>query len=101
MIMRTWTTGINEARAAEYDAFSLDRSLPMFRSFAGFRALVYTRGDDVRTVVTFWRDIEAIEELERSDRYRETVEAILAAGFLREPQTVALQAVDHIHVSWP
>jgi heme-degrading monooxygenase HmoA len=94
MIMRTWTTGVDERRSEEYATFAEERSLPMFRAHAGFRGLVYARAEGSRTVVTFWDDHAAVSNLERSAEYRETVAAILAAGFLREPQTVAVQDVD-------
>ena len=38
MIARVWRTGIDPERAAEYDVFAAERSLPMFRRQDGIRA---------------------------------------------------------------
>ena len=48
-----------------------------------------------RAAITFWQDLAAAEALMVSKDYLETVEAILAAGFLRPPQSVELLPVDH------
>ncbi|GAA1576841.1 hypothetical protein GCM10009789_32980 [Kribbella sancticallisti] len=94
MIARIWRTGLDESRAAEYDAFAVERSLPMFRRQDGIRAAFLVRPETGRAVITFWRDMAAVDALARSEDYLQTVEAILAAGFLRPPQTVELLVVD-------
>jgi hypothetical protein len=35
MIMRIWRTQVDEARAAEYERFAAQQSLPMFRAHRG------------------------------------------------------------------
>jgi heme-degrading monooxygenase HmoA len=95
VIARIWRTGLDEGRGEEYDAFAADRSLPMLRRQPGFRAAFFVRTADGRAAITFWQDLAAAEALMVSKDYLETVEAILAAGFLRPPQSVELLPVDH------
>ncbi|PJJ71377.1 heme-degrading monooxygenase HmoA [Diaminobutyricimonas aerilata] len=94
MIARIWRTGLDESRADEYTAFATERSLPMFRRQPGFRGLVFARAAEGRVVITFWDDAESVARLDASSDYRETVAAIGAAGFLREPQSVEVFEVD-------
>ena len=85
--------------AAEYDVFAAERSLPMFRRQDGFRAAFLVRTDAGRAVITLWRDLAAIDALGRSADYLETVDAILAAGLLRPPQSVELLPVDQAWIA--
>ena len=96
MIARIWRTGLDEGRAEEYDAFAVDRSLPMFRRQPGCRAVFFVRIMEGRAAITFWQDLVTAEALTSSKDYLETVEAILAAGFLRPPQSVELLPVDQL-----
>ena len=96
MIARIWRTGVDERRAGEYDAFAVERSLPMFRRQPGCRAVFFVRTKDGRAAITFWQDLGAAEALLSSKDYLETVDAILAAGFLRPPQSVELLPVDQL-----
>jgi heme-degrading monooxygenase HmoA len=95
VIARIWRTGLDENRAAEYEVFAAERSLRMFRRQDGFRAAFFVRTATGRATITLWRDLQAAQALAASPDYLETVEAILAAGFLRPPQTVELLPVDH------
>jgi len=95
MIARIWRTELDESRAAEYEVFAAERSLPMFRRQPGFRAVFFVRTATGRATITLWRDLQAAEALAASADYLETVAAIQAAGFLRPPQSVELLPVDH------
>jgi heme-degrading monooxygenase HmoA len=95
VIVRIWRTGIDPARAEEYERFAGERSLPMFRRQAGFRGVLFASGDETeRVVLSFWENEGAVEELGRSPTYRETVDALLATGILTGEQTVELLDVD-------
>jgi heme-degrading monooxygenase HmoA len=83
VIVRVWRAEIDPARAEEYELFAQERSLPMFRSHAGFRGCALMRKGADCTVVTLWERPEDAAALEDSDRYRETVGAIMATGFVR------------------
>jgi heme-degrading monooxygenase HmoA len=82
VFIRTWRTLVDERRTSEYDLFASTRSLPMFRGHAGFAGVLFGRTGESCAVVTFWDSREAIDQLERSASYRETVADILATGFL-------------------
>lgn len=82
MIMRIWRTQVDEARAAEYEHFAAEESLPMFRAHRGFKGHLFGRRGADCVVVTIWDDDAAADALEASPRYRDTVARINAAGFL-------------------
>jgi heme-degrading monooxygenase HmoA len=83
VILRIWKASIDPARAEEYERFARERSLPMFRSHRGFRGCAFLRDGADCTVVTLWATQEDVAALEASSVYRETVAAIMAAGFVR------------------
>ena len=86
--MRIWRTQIDEARAAEYERFAGQESLPMFRAHRGFEGHLFGRRGGDCVVVTIWKDDAAADALEASPRYRDTVARIDAAGFLTGPSQV-------------
>ena len=89
MIVRIWRTGIDPARASEYQRFAEERSLPMFRAQPGFRGVLFTTAaDGGRAVISFWDDERAIELLDRSESYRDTASALGSSGILRGDQMV-------------
>jgi|APPan5920702752_1055751.scaffolds.fasta_scaffold82812_1 heme-degrading monooxygenase HmoA len=90
MVVRVWRTGLDTARAGEYENFARVRSLPMFQRHNGFCGVLFAAAGADRVVITLWRDRAAAAALERSDDYRATVAALEATGFLRPPQTVEL-----------
>jgi heme-degrading monooxygenase HmoA len=94
VIVRIWRTGIHQARAEDYDRFTRERSLPMFRSQAGFRGVLFAAGRDAeRVVLSFWEDGVAVAALDQSPSYLETVDALLASGILSGPQSVEVLTV--------
>ena len=89
MIVRIWRTGIDPARADEYERFAEQRSLPMFRTQPGFCGVLFTTAaDGGRAVISFWDDERAVELLDRSESYRDTASALGSSGILRGEQTV-------------
>jgi hypothetical protein len=82
MIMRVWRTQVDVTRAAEYERFAAEESLPMFRAHEGFTGLLFGRHGADCVVVTLWEDDAAADALEDSPRYQDTVARIGAAGFL-------------------
>jgi heme-degrading monooxygenase HmoA len=85
-IVRVWRARIDAARADEYERFARERSLPMFRSHAGFRGCAFLRNGAECTVITLWEGSGDVAALETSDRYRDTVAAIMATGFIRSAE---------------
>src|SRR5215510_6356945 len=91
MIARLWTTRIDPALAAEYDAFAARYSRPMFAALPGCLAAFFLdAGGEVRSVLSLWADQASIDALAGSALYRDTVTRFQATGVLREPQTVEL-----------
>jgi hypothetical protein len=88
MIMRVWRTEIEAARAAEYERFAAETSLPMFGAHGGFVGLLFGRHGRDAIVISLWDDDAAADALEASARYLETVTRIEAAGFLTGPSRV-------------
>jgi heme-degrading monooxygenase HmoA len=86
VIVRVWRARIDPARADEYERFARERSLPMFRSHDGFRGCAFLRDGAECTVITLWAGTADVAALERSDRYRETVAAIMQTGFIRSAE---------------
>jgi hypothetical protein len=94
MLVRIWRTGVERERVGEYERFARERSLPMFRRRAGCLGVLFSRADDSFAVVTFWEDADAIRRLDVDPDYAETVEAIVATGFLTGRQTIEVLTVD-------
>jgi len=82
MIMRIWRTQVDTTRAAEYESFAAEQSLPMFRAHRGFSGLLFGRRGADCLVITLWEDEAAADALEDSPRYLDTVARISATGFL-------------------
>ena len=91
MVARIWRTGVKPERFEEYDWFARGRSLPMFRKQRGFIGVLFMREEeDQAAVITLWEDEKAVEELEASPLYRQTVEVILGSGLLAKEQSVEI-----------
>jgi heme-degrading monooxygenase HmoA len=82
MIMRVWRARVDGARAAEYERFAQEASLPMFQKQPGFQGSLFGRSGDDCVVVTVWDDDEAADSLDVSPSYLETVSQIRATGFV-------------------
>ena len=75
-------------RAAEYEAFARDVSLPMFRRQPGFRdGAIFRRGEEC-VMMTLLQDIPSVANLTRSETYAQTIRDILARVFLHGEQAV-------------
>jgi heme-degrading monooxygenase HmoA len=91
---------VKPERFEEYERFAQERSLPMFREQRGFIGVLFLREEaDRAAVLTLWEDEQAVEELEASSAYRQTVEAILGSGFLSKEQSVEVFEVHGGQVS--
>jgi heme-degrading monooxygenase HmoA len=100
MLVRIWRTEVKPDRFEEYEQFARECSLPMFREQRGFIGVLFLReGADRAAVLTLWEEEQAVEELETSSSYRQTVEAILASGFLAKGQSVEVLKVHGGQVS--
>src|SRR5262245_51362837 len=85
-LARIWTTTIDPERALDYERFAREVSLPMFKEQTGFVGVLMLREHEKCQVITIWQSPEAVEALGSSPTYRETVEQIVAEGFIRGGQ---------------
>jgi heme-degrading monooxygenase HmoA len=98
MLARLWTTGLRPDRLDAYERFARDVSLPMFREQDGFMGCVMVRSGHEGLVLTFWRDQGAIDALETSRSYRDTVQRIREADLLADAQHTAIYQLHLIDV---
>jgi heme-degrading monooxygenase HmoA len=88
LVARIWTTKIDAERASDYERFAHEISLPMFRAQTGFAGALMLRNHDECQVITIWQSLEAAEALGSSPSYCQTVERIMAKGFIRGEQRI-------------
>ena len=88
MIARIWHTDIDPDRAAEYESFAREISLPMFRQQQGFVGVLMVREGSRCRVITVWRGPEDVAALDTSPSYKDTVARIIAKGFLCGDQKI-------------
>jgi heme-degrading monooxygenase HmoA len=98
MLARLWTTGLRPDRLDAYESFARDVSLRMFREQDGFMGCVMVRSGHEGLVLTFWRDQGAIDILETSPSYRDTVQRIQEANLLADTQRTAIYQLHLIDV---
>jgi heme-degrading monooxygenase HmoA len=92
--VRIWRTHLNLELLDEYEGFIEERSKPMFRAQAGFRGVIFSRSGNEVAVLSFWKDSSAVDALERSSSYQDTVRAIGQAGFLVGGPSVEVYGID-------
>lgn len=91
MLVRIWRTEVDASRWAEYEEFEQKRSAPMFRAQPGCRGVLFLRtGEAGAAALTFWSDRPAIDALNSSVTYLDTVKALVATGLLRGGQSVEI-----------
>ena len=90
-ILRRWTTGVAPGRTGDYERFALARSLPMFRDAPGCLGVCMSGHSSVRSVTTMWIDADHLAAFEQSQKYRETVSAMVSSGCLTGTQSVTLE----------
>lgn len=87
MIIRVWTTEFDPERRAELQTFADTISAPMLAAMPGCIGQIHANDGQRWITQTFWESRAYVAEAEATPRYRETVRAILDAGFLRGEQT--------------
>ncbi len=87
MIARIWRTDFDPDRLDELRRFADEISAPMLGALPGCLGQVHANDGRSWMTITLWESRAHIEQAEASQRYRDTVDAILAAGFLRGGQT--------------
>jgi heme-degrading monooxygenase HmoA len=85
---RIWRARIDPARSEEYRSFAATHSIPMFESHDGFVGVIFGERENERLVITLWDHAEAVEALNSSARYKETVAQIESEGFIMGAQSI-------------
>ena len=93
MIGRLWKTGLRPGCGEAYERFAREISLPMFQEQKGFLGCIMSRTAQAGFVYTFWQDQAAVDALDQSLTYRATVERILKADILADPQALEVAEV--------
>ena len=89
MILRVWRAEIVPERVEEYRRFEQERCLPTLHRQPGFLGVLFLRAAEGRVAsVTIWEDRGAMEALESSPSYRETMRDLTRSGLLAGEQSV-------------
>jgi heme-degrading monooxygenase HmoA len=73
--------------------------MSMFRAQQGYRGCIMARRGEYCEVLTLWEDEAAIEAVEASESYKETVARIRAAGFISKELGSATIPIHEIEVT--
>ncbi len=65
----------------------------MFKKLDGCLGVIFLRSDTKGYALSFWENAASVDALAASELYQNTVKEIVAAGFLKEPQTSELVGV--------
>ncbi len=82
MLLRIWKVDLVPGKARELEVFANTISLPMFKRQPGCLAVFFTKSDAQCATVTLWSSPEAVEEMERSNDYRDVVTQIEHSGII-------------------
>ena len=83
VILHVWRAGVTPSRLDDYRRFERERRLPMLHRQPGFLGALFLRGaGDLVASVTIWEDKGAVEALESSPSYRDTIAELVRSGLL-------------------
>jgi heme-degrading monooxygenase HmoA len=82
MIVRLWATRVDKAKIGEYEENEQNRSTPMFRKQPGCLGVLFLRSGGDCFALTFWKDMEAVEQLKTSQSYQEASAFYSDSGML-------------------
>lgn len=99
MIVRIWSSGIVKGRENEYLTFAGGISMPMFKEHPIKGVYILTTERKTK-VVTLWNNLDDITKMENSEKYKETVNKILASGLIEGDQSVELFECQYCLIDW-
>jgi hypothetical protein len=82
MIVRLWTTSVDESRIAEYEENERTRSTPMFHQQPGCLGVLFLRSGEKCCALSFWKDLELVDRLKTSQSYLEASDFYSTSGML-------------------
>ncbi len=93
MIARLWRTHVDVDRLEDFQKFANEQSLPMFKKQPGFLGCQFWHNPEGSVTLSLWEDMAAIEALDHSETYQQTVKDIHASGLIRGEQSIEVFAV--------
>jgi heme-degrading monooxygenase HmoA len=95
VILRLWRARINQARIEEYRRFETERCIPMLHKQPGLLGVLFLReAEDHASSLTIWEDRGAVEALQSSPSYRETVHELAESDLLAGDESVEVLEVE-------
>ena len=95
MILRIWRAKINPARLEEYRRFEQERCLPMLHKQPGLLGMLFLRyAEDHAVSLTIWEDRGAVEALQSSPSYPETIHELAESALLAGNESVEVLEVE-------
>ena len=95
VILRVWRAKIVPARVEEYRRFERERYMPMLRKQPSLLGVLSLRqAEDHAASLTIWEDAGAVEALQSSPSYRETVHELAEGGLLAGDQSAEVLEVE-------
>ena len=82
MIIRLWTTRVDQNRIAEYEENEQNRSTPMFRQQPGCLGALFLRSGETCFALTLWKDLDSVKQLKTSQSYLEASAFYSNSGML-------------------
>lgn len=93
MIARLWRTRLAPGREADYVAFAVMHSLPMFRALPGCLGVRFLGGGLDRSVLSLWVDADAIAALASHPDYLRVSTRLARSGILASVAPVECREV--------
>jgi heme-degrading monooxygenase HmoA len=95
MILNLWRARINRARIEEYRRFEAEQCLSMLHKQPGLLGVLFLRqAEDRAASLTIWEDRGAVEALQSSPSYRETIHELAESALLVGDQSVEVLEVE-------
>lgn len=95
MILRLWRARFNRARIEEYRRFEAGQCIAMLHKQPGFLGVLFLRqAEDRAASLTIWEDRGALEALQSSPSYRETIHELAESTLLVGDQSVEVLEVE-------
>jgi heme-degrading monooxygenase HmoA len=82
MVVRLWKTQVKKSALATYEENERNRSLPMFKEQPGCVGVLFLRSEDTCFALTFWKDLDAVDQLKTSKSYLEASAFYELSGML-------------------
>lgn len=82
MIVRLWSTRVDQKWIAEYEENERSRSLPMFQQQPGCLGVLFLRSSENCFALSLWKDLESVERLKTSESYVEASAFYANSGML-------------------